>query len=90
MFETNGSNAAEDEGPGTWSHEWPHAVGEVVTALIGAGLRLEYLHEFPYRTHPFPAYLACAEPERYTRKNASKAVPLFILDESTQARHRNA
>jgi len=29
-------------------YEWNHSLGEVVTALIDAGLRLEYLHEFPY------------------------------------------
>lgn len=28
--------------------EWTHGLGEVVTAIIGAGLRLEFLHEFDY------------------------------------------
>lgn len=28
------------------SYEWTHPVGDVVTALIDAGLRIEYLHEF--------------------------------------------
>jgi SAM-dependent methyltransferase len=28
------------------SFEWPHSLGSVVTALIAAGLRLEFLHEF--------------------------------------------
>ena len=30
------------------SYEWNHGLGEVVTALIGAGLVLEFVHEFPY------------------------------------------
>ncbi len=30
------------------THEWTHGLGEVVTALIEAGLRLEFLHEFDY------------------------------------------
>ncbi len=29
------------------SYEWEHPIGSVVTALIAAGLRLEFLHEFP-------------------------------------------
>ena len=36
-------------------YEWHHSLGEIVTALIGAGLRIEYLHEFPfssYRAYP--------------------------------------
>ena len=37
------------------TYRWPHGVGEVVTALIEAGLRIEFLHEFPfgYTTVPF-------------------------------------
>ena len=30
------------------SYEWPHPLGSVVTALIAAGLRIEFLHEFDY------------------------------------------
>ncbi len=35
-------------------YEWQHSLGEIVTALIGAGLTIEFLHEFPfsgYRAH---------------------------------------
>jgi len=38
------------------SYEWPHSMAEIVNALIGAGLRIEFLHEFPYgsyQSHPF-------------------------------------
>lgn len=27
---------------------WNHGIGEITTALINAGLRIEYVHEFPY------------------------------------------
>jgi SAM-dependent methyltransferase len=29
------------------SYEWTHSLGSIVNALIGAGLRIEFLHEFP-------------------------------------------
>jgi 2-polyprenyl-3-methyl-5-hydroxy-6-metoxy-1,4-benzoquinol methylase len=29
-------------------YEWAHGLGDIVSAVIGAGLRLEFLHEFPY------------------------------------------
>ena len=32
-------------------YEWHHSLGEIVTALIGAGLRIEYLHEFAFSTY---------------------------------------
>ena len=36
-------------------YEWHHSLGEIVTALISAGLRIEYLHEFPFSSyHAFP------------------------------------
>ena len=36
-------------------YEWKHSLGEIVTALIAAGLRIEFLHEFPisgYHAYP--------------------------------------
>ncbi len=34
------------------SYEWGHAVGEVVTALLDVGLRIERLREYPYSSYP--------------------------------------
>ena len=38
-------------GSGTISspvYEWQHSLSEIVNGLIGAGLKIEYLHEFPF------------------------------------------
>ena len=32
----------------TPTYEWQHSLGEIVCALIDAGLRIEFLHEFPF------------------------------------------
>jgi SAM-dependent methyltransferase len=40
----------------TESYEWMHTISDVINALIGAGLRIEYFHEFPYtvfKQYPF-------------------------------------
>jgi SAM-dependent methyltransferase len=40
----------------TVAYEWSHSLADVVNALIGAGLCIEFLHEFPwstYQTFPF-------------------------------------
>jgi hypothetical protein len=37
-------------------YEWSHSLSDVVNALLEAGLRLQFLHEFPYcfyQSHPF-------------------------------------
>jgi SAM-dependent methyltransferase len=38
------------------SYEWAHSLSDIVTSLINAGLRIEFLHEFPdirYKQFPF-------------------------------------
>lgn len=35
------------------TYNWPYTVGDVVTSLIDAELRIEFLHEFPYSTYQF-------------------------------------
>lgn len=48
-FESDSSYAApEVKTEPHMSYEWSHGLGEIVTALTSAGLRLDYLHEFPY------------------------------------------
>jgi SAM-dependent methyltransferase len=47
--------ASEEDGRGNTIHVWTFSLGEVVTALLDAGLRLDFLHEFPmsfYRQFP--------------------------------------
>ena len=47
--------ATEDDGRGNIVHVWSYGLGEVVTALLDAGMRLDFLHEFPmsfYRQFP--------------------------------------
>ena len=49
-FDVKGSyadpNAPTD--PNLVEHGWDHSLGEIVTALIDAGLRIDFLHEFDY------------------------------------------
>ncbi|MCZ2109297.1 MAG: class I SAM-dependent methyltransferase [Dehalococcoidia bacterium] len=48
IFEESGSYAAEGATTQNTTYEWAHGLGEVVTSIIEAGLRLEFLHEFEY------------------------------------------
>ena len=42
------SYAVDDAGEGEPGYAWVHGLGELVTALAGAGLRIEFVHEFPH------------------------------------------
>lgn len=48
---STGSYAEPQSAVETVSYEWPHAVGEVVQALLDAGLRLTMMREFPFATY---------------------------------------
>lgn len=48
-FEVGGSYAAEDaEFENDVTYEWSHGLGEIVSALADAGLRIDFLHEHPW------------------------------------------
>jgi hypothetical protein len=46
--EMTGSYATENQGETAFFYIWNHSLGEVINALIKAGLVIEFLHEFPY------------------------------------------
>ena len=75
---------AADDGHGNTVYVWTYSLGEVVTALLEAGLRLDYLHEFPMSFYrQFPA-LVHGDDEYWRWPDASgNSMPLLF---SLQAR----
>jgi hypothetical protein len=46
-----GADYADPEAMHTTAmHNWQHSMGDIVNALTGAGLAIEWLHEFPFCT----------------------------------------
>jgi len=43
-------------------HTWQHSMGDVVNALVDAGLRIEFLHEFPFCAWKVVAFAELVEP----------------------------
>ena len=78
-FEVHGSYA-DPSAPteGLVEHGWDHSLGEIVTALIDAGLRIEFLHEFDFVDWPID-YLVRNDDGRW-RLPAGTAgqLPLFF------------
>ena len=56
-FPCDGSYASDPGGELHYTaYEWSHSMGDIVNALIDAGLHLQFLHEFAYsfyQSHPF-------------------------------------
>jgi SAM-dependent methyltransferase len=54
-FEPHGSYADPDAPTeGLVEFGWDHSLGEIITSLIDAGLRIEFVHEFPFVEWPSP------------------------------------
>jgi hypothetical protein len=75
-FESEASYAAPiDDGP-LAEYNWPHGLGETVTALVDAGLRIVWLREYPRSPHPFPGFLVRRAEGDYGWPNGRQDVPL--------------
>lgn len=64
-----------EEGP-LPEYNWAHGIGEVVTALIGAGLRIVWLREYPRTPYPFPGFLEKRPEGDYGWPGGREDIPL--------------
>lgn len=81
-FEMQGSYAAEGSAP-VHGYNWNHSLGEVVNALSGAGLRIEFLNEFPFTLRERIAGMVQGEDGLWRLTRQHGMVPLLF---SLQAR----
>ena len=67
--------------------EWQHTLGEIVSAVIGAGLRLEFLHEHDYTLFPRWPFLEKHGFDHFRLPAGRPRLPLmFSLRASLEAR----
>ncbi len=59
------------------SVEWQHSIGEVVSAIAGAGLRIEFLHEHEFTLTPRWPFLERGEDHTYRMPPNLGALPLM-------------
>ena len=57
---------------------WAHPISDVINALIRAGLRIEYLNEFPFAPYDCFPGLVEREPGRFYRESGQTDVPMLF------------
>ena len=83
-FEIDGTYAASAKLERRVTYEWPHPVSEVVSALIDAGLRIEFLHEFPFTSFQFVPFMELVEDKTYRLKKHDGSIPLMYSIKATK------
>lgn len=67
------------------AYSWNHGVGEVLTALINAGLKIEFVREWPYGCYEIFPFMH-KDPQGYFRLNEhAKSVPLLYSVKASKA-----
>lgn len=66
---------------------WPHSLGEIVSSLTGAGLHLEFLHEFPFTAFKQLPFLAARPDGKWELpKDFAGEIPLMFSLRATKPR----
>ncbi|HNR02692.1 MAG TPA: class I SAM-dependent methyltransferase [Anaerolineaceae bacterium] len=78
-FEFDGTYADKDAKlQNREDYEWAYRMGDVVTALIEAGLRIEFLHEHAFTVYEQLPFLVKAEKGRWRFPGGAKPIPLMF------------
>ena len=83
-FENDSTYAAGAKLEHQVTYEWPHTLGEFVTSLIEAGLRIEFLHEFPFMTYQHQPFTEVVADGTVRLKKHDGSVPLLFSIKATK------
>ncbi|HKS69748.1 MAG TPA: class I SAM-dependent methyltransferase [Ktedonobacterales bacterium] len=65
-------------------YAWSHGLGEILSALLGAGLRLDYVHEFPYTFYRRFPELVQRDDGYWHWPDATNTLPLLFSVRATR------
>lgn len=82
--EGQGSYAAPDAPIRSVTYQWPHSMGEIVTALAAAGLRIESLEEYPFVGWAMFPWLALRSDGLWQFPSGRESIPLMFALTATK------
>ncbi len=64
---------------------WDHTISDVINALIQQGLKIEYVHEFPFTIYDqFPGFMQKNKKGQFVLKNKDMQIPLLFSLKATK------
>jgi SAM-dependent methyltransferase len=85
MLEIDRGSYGGAAGTGVVKYEWFHSLSDVINALIGAGLRIEFVHEFPFTTYKSHAWLTQGDDGLWRYEAVPNSIPLMFSIRATRA-----
>lgn len=65
--------------------EWSYTISDAINALIEEGLKIEYVHEFPFTMYDqFPGFMEKNKKDQYVLKNKKIQIPLLFSLKATK------
>jgi SAM-dependent methyltransferase len=83
-WEPEGSYADPNAAVSHPSFEWTHSLSDVLNALLGAGLRLDFVHEFPYSSHDHFPFMEQGADGRWRIRGKPDTIPLMFSVKATK------
>jgi SAM-dependent methyltransferase len=83
-YEPDGSYADRTAKVINPSYEWTHSLGDIINALISAGLRIEFVHEFPYANYDIFPFLEQDKNKKWRLKGNKEFIPLMFSLKATK------
>jgi len=81
--EVRGSYADRDADVVNRSCEWFHSLSDIINALLGVGMQIEYVHEFPYCTYQSHPFLRRSDDGMWRCEAAPGGLPLMFSIRAT-------
>ena len=67
------------------TYEWSYALSDVINSLIEQGLKIQFVHEFPFSMYDqFPGFMEQNEKGQYVLKNKKIQIPLLFSLKATK------
>lgn len=67
------------------TYEWSYTISDVINVLINEGLKIEFVHEFPYTMYDqFPGFMEINKDGKYVLTNKKIQIPLLFSLKATK------
>ena len=84
-FDESGTYADWNENVKGGAYLWNHTMSDIVNAFVSQGLKIEYLHEFPFSTYDqFEGLMVKNKKGQYVLKDKKNQIPLLFSLKATR------